>query len=94
MTTLRMDIFEEHFSEAAFLQSQWERALRGPHYNLEETAQLEERLLAHLDGLVLGGELVREALLRPALEGEDPWEVFCAAFASTEPVNASETASS
>lgn len=82
MPTLMMDIFEEHFSEAAFLQSQWERALRGPHYNLEETAQLEERLLAHLDGLVLGGEPVREALLRPALEGEDPWEVFCAAFVS------------
>lgn len=82
MPTLMKDIFEEHFAEATFLLSQWERALRGAHYDLEETAQLEERLLAHLDGLVLGGEPVIEALLRPALEGEEPWEVFCAAFVS------------
>ncbi len=82
MPMMRMDVFEEHFSEAAFLYFQWERALRGLHYNLEETAQLEERLLAHLDGLVLGGESVAEALLRPALEGEEPGEVFCSVFAS------------
>ncbi len=79
---LMMNILEEHFSEATFLQSQWERALRGPHYNLEETAQLEERLLAHLDGLVLGGESVTQALLKPALEGGEPGEVFCSVFAS------------
>ncbi|WP_191263941.1 TIGR02270 family protein [Comamonas sp. JC664] len=82
MPMLRMDVFEEHFSEAAFLYSQWERALRGAHYNLEETARLEGRLLAHLDGLVLGGESTTEALLRSALEGNEPAEVFCAVFAS------------
>ncbi|WP_434349032.1 TIGR02270 family protein [Myxococcus virescens] len=82
MPTLRIDVIEEHFSEAAFLYSQWERALRGTNYNLEETAQLEERLLAHLDGLVLGGEPVAEALLSPALDGGEPGEVFCSVFAS------------
>lgn len=82
MPLLMMDVFEEHLSEAAFLFFQWERALRGPDYNLEETAELEERLLAHLDGLVQGGALVAESLLKPVLEGQDPGEVFCAAFAS------------
>ncbi|WP_426753613.1 TIGR02270 family protein [Myxococcus sp. Y35] len=82
MFMLRIDVYEEHLSEAAFLQSQWERALRGPRFNLEATAQLEERLLAHLDGLVVGGDPVAETLLRPALEGGEPGEVFCSAFAS------------
>jgi len=77
-----MDVFEEHFSEAAFLRFQWERALLAPNYSLAETAELEERLLAHLDGLMLGGESVSEVLLKAALEGEEPGEVFCAAFVS------------
>lgn len=77
-----MGIFEEHLSEADFLQSRWEQALRSPRYDLEETAALEERLLAHLDALVLGREPVAEALLKPALEGENLGEIFCAAFAS------------
>ncbi len=81
MSTAIADIVEEHFSEASFLASQWERALRSPRYNLEETSRLEERLLAHLDGLTLGGETAA-ALLRPAFESEDSAEVFCAVFAS------------
>ncbi|OJT24236.1 hypothetical protein BO221_13725 [Archangium sp. Cb G35] len=77
-----MDVIEEHLSEASFLLLQWERALRGPSFDLEELAELEERLLAHLDGLILGGEPVAESLLKSALEREDSGEVFAAAFAS------------
>ncbi|WPB72812.1 TIGR02270 family protein [Archangium violaceum] len=75
-------IYEEHLSEAAFLWTQWEQELRGARSTLTEVAVREERLLAHLDALVIGGEPVAEALLKPALEGEDPGEVFTAAFAS------------
>jgi uncharacterized protein (TIGR02270 family) len=75
------NVYEEHLHEAAFLWTQWEQALRDARFTLTEVAVREERLLAHLDALVLGGEPVTEALLKPALEGEDPGEVFAAAFA-------------
>ncbi|MGC3998867.1 MAG: TIGR02270 family protein [Anaeromyxobacter sp.] len=73
---------EEHLEDAAFLFQQWEEALRSPEYTLEEIADGPEgRLLAHLDGLVLGGAAVAEKLLVPALGGDEPGAVFAAAFA-------------
>jgi uncharacterized protein (TIGR02270 family) len=63
-----MDVLEEHLNEAAFLWSQWERALVSPLYDLADTAECEERLLAHVDGLVVGGEAAAGALLLPGLE--------------------------
>src|SRR5512143_1285821 len=81
MVSLMMDISEEHLDEASFLWVQWERALMAPDYDLEETATLEERLLAHLDGLVVGGAPVAEALLRPALDSEDPPRISAALWA-------------
>jgi uncharacterized protein (TIGR02270 family) len=78
---LRWDIYQEHFSEAAWLWGQWSAALDSPLYSLDEVAAgLEERLLAHLDGLVLGGLPVAEELLLPALAGEDLGEVAAAAW--------------
>ena len=76
-----MDIYEEHLDEAAFLWLQWERALLSPAHDLRETVELEERLLAHLDGLVLGGAPVARALLRPALESEEPPRISSALWA-------------
>jgi uncharacterized protein (TIGR02270 family) len=79
---IRWDIVEEHLDEAAFLWQLWEEALRSPDYTLAEIAEgPEERLRAHLDGLVLGGPKVAEKLLLPALEGDDPGAAFAAAFA-------------
>ncbi len=66
------DIYEQHLEEAAFLWSQWERALVAPDYLLDEVAPLEERLHAHVDGLVLGEEAPVKRLLLPALESDDP----------------------
>jgi uncharacterized protein (TIGR02270 family) len=76
-----MDICEEHLDESSYLWTQWERALVAPDYDLSDTAELEERLLAHLDGLVEGGNPVAETLLRPALEAEEETRVASAAFA-------------
>jgi uncharacterized protein (TIGR02270 family) len=81
MPPIRMDVLTQHFTEAAFLWSQWERALLSPNFDLSETAELEERLLAHLDGLVLGGELVVSELLLPALESSESEQISAAAFA-------------
>ncbi len=79
-----MDVLEEHLDEAAFLWSQWERALVAGHYELADTAGLEERLLAHVDGLVVGGEAAVAALLLPALETDEPERISAAALALLE----------
>jgi uncharacterized protein (TIGR02270 family) len=63
------DVFEEHLAEAAFLWEQWEASLDAANETLMEVAAgPEERLRAHLDGLVLGGKAVADRLLLPALE--------------------------
>lgn len=81
MAPLMMDIHEEHLEEASFLWVQWNRALEAPAYTLEDVASPEERLLAHLDGLVLGGEPVAQALLVPALDSEEPPRISAALWA-------------
>src|SRR3569623_564114 len=79
------DIYEEHLEEAAFLWGQWERAMDAAHYTLDEVIEgPEERLRAHLDGLVLGGKAVAEKLLIPALSDDDQGKVSAAAWALLE----------
>jgi uncharacterized protein (TIGR02270 family) len=75
------DIYEEHLDEAAFLWGQWERAMVAANYALDDViAGPEERLLAHLDGLVLGGRTVADKLLVPALADDDAGKIFAAAW--------------
>lgn len=74
-----LDILEEHLEEADFLFQQRKNALGDRVYTLDDLAELEERLLAHLDGLVLGGKEAW-ALLAPKLAGGEVGEVFAAAF--------------
>jgi uncharacterized protein (TIGR02270 family) len=81
MEPVMMDVLEEHLDEAAFLWSQWERALVSPLYALPEFAELEERLLAHVDGLVVGGETAATELLLPGLETEEPGRIAASALA-------------
>lgn len=79
---IRWDVVEDHLDEAAFLHAQWERALADPEYTLAEVAAgPEERLLAHLDGLVVAGAPAAGRLLLPALAGPDPDAAFAAAWA-------------
>ncbi|HXI56147.1 MAG TPA: TIGR02270 family protein [Polyangia bacterium] len=66
------DIYEEHLDEAGWLWGAWERAMDSAIHTLGDVIDgPEERLAAHLDGLVLGGRRVAERLLLPALEGDD-----------------------
>jgi uncharacterized protein (TIGR02270 family) len=76
-----MDVLEEHMDEAAFQWLLWERALLAPNYNLLETVELEERMLAHLDGLLEGGAPSVEMLLKPALDSKESIRVSAASFA-------------
>jgi uncharacterized protein (TIGR02270 family) len=76
------DIYEEHLEEAAFLWGQWERALVAANQAIGDVIDgPEERLLAHLDGLVLGGPRVAERLLLPALADDDVGKVFAGTWA-------------
>jgi uncharacterized protein (TIGR02270 family) len=76
------DIYEEHLNEAAWLWGNWEQALDSAVYALGDVVVgPEERLLAHLDGLVLGGQPVAQKLLLPALVGEDLGGIAAAAWA-------------
>ena len=75
------DVYEEHFDEASFLWRGWEEALVAANYTLGDvTVGPEARLLAHLDGLVLGGRPVAERMLLPALAADEPEPITVAAW--------------
>jgi uncharacterized protein (TIGR02270 family) len=64
------DVIDEHLCEASFLYEQLEGQLEHPLLSLAEVARgVESRLLAHLDGLVVGGDITAERVLVPALSG-------------------------
>ncbi|MFZ6184213.1 TIGR02270 family protein [Nannocystis pusilla] len=76
------DVVEEHLDEAEFLWGVWRHSLVAPDYTLDEVAEgPEERLFAHLEGLAVGGPVVAERLLLPALAGDEPARVSAAALA-------------
>lgn len=76
------DIYEEHLNEAGWLWGNWSSSLDSAIYALSDVvAGPEERLLAHLDGLVLGGQPVAQKLLIPALAGDDLGGIAAAAWA-------------
>jgi len=76
------DIFEEHLDEAAFLWRRWEDALVASNFALDDVrVGPEARLLAHLDGLVLGGRRIAQELLLPTLVTDDPAQAFAATWA-------------
>jgi uncharacterized protein (TIGR02270 family) len=82
--TILWEVIEEHLDETAFLYGMRQDRLSAPHYTLEDVRiGPEARLLAHLDGLVVAGRVVRERLLFPTLRDEeaDPERVAAAALA-------------
>ncbi len=79
MPTLLLDILTEHKEEFHFLWAQRGQALKSAQYKAYKLADLEERIEAHVEGLLLGGEHVAP-LLRDQLAAADPVEAFCAAY--------------
>jgi uncharacterized protein (TIGR02270 family) len=79
-------LMEEHLEEADFLWAQREEALQSRDYDLGDLVELEERLAAHVDALLLMGAPAWEMLL-PLLTGDEEGERFaaaCVALASGE----------
>mgnify|MGYP000535323073 CR=1 FL=1 len=76
------DVLEAHMDGAELCCSDWAAALDNPCYVLDELTEIiEQRLLAHVDALDIGGPAVAERLLAPAL-GDDatPWRAAAAAL--------------
>lgn len=84
MGRMLLDVVEEHLDEASWQWLQRSRALMAPDFDLVETAVVEERLLAHVDGLVEAGSAAVDAFLAPALAPDDPCRVSAAALALLE----------
>ena len=78
-----VNIIEEHLEEADFLCQQRRNALGDRVCNLGRLTELEERLLAHLDGLILA-ESDAWNLLKPKLTEGDRGEAFTAAFVALD----------
>jgi len=81
-TRLRVipDIVEEHAEEVAFLWGQRQEALRSPEYVLPELIELEGRIEAHIQGLLVGGEHTI-LIIEGGLADDDPLVVFATAYA-------------
>ncbi|UXH80659.1 TIGR02270 family protein [Roseateles amylovorans] len=71
-------VLNQHAEEAAFLWIAREQAGLGPHYRFDQLATLDERLLAHLEGLLLSGSTGLQLALR-ALGEVDAGTLFVAA---------------
>ncbi|MBC8071602.1 MAG: hypothetical protein IAG13_24970 [Deltaproteobacteria bacterium] len=77
------DVVEEHLEEGAFLFEQWQSALSSSRYGFSQLSRgIEQRLLSHLDGLVIGADPVAERLLWPALSPDAEEATVVAAAAS------------
>ena len=73
------DIVSQHAEEAAFLWLLRANAVAAPHYNLKDLADLEERIEAHLDGLLVAGD-EGWPFCEEGLKHEETGEVFAAGF--------------
>ncbi len=78
MSAVVPHILYQHFEDASFLWMQRERAVRSPQYNLTKLARLDERLDAHLDGLVEAGDAAWQ--VADELGTEEPGAVFRDSF--------------
>ena len=73
------DIVEQHYEELQFLWAQRRNALRSSAYRSRELGSLEQRIEAHVEGLLVVGEGMVD-FVEPGLAGDDEMPAFAAAF--------------
>lgn len=78
-TKVMVDILEEHFEELEFLWTQRRDALHSADFTPRDLAELDQRIEAHVAGLLVGGEAT-VAVARELLTADDPMMVFAAAY--------------
>ena len=84
MTVRIPGILEEHAEDAAFLWMLRDQAALAPDYDRNELAELEERLVAHLDPLLAGGEEARVLVRGQWLDWPEPGESFLAGLVALQ----------
>ncbi|WP_196137595.1 TIGR02270 family protein [Aliikangiella sp. G2MR2-5] len=72
------DIYEQHVTDASFLWLLRCVGLSQPHYSQEDLLELENRIEAHLDGLMTALDISWDVCLE-ALDYEQPGEIFTVA---------------
>lgn len=72
-------VIDRHAEDAAFLWLLRDAAIHEPHYKLKDLAELDNRLAAHLDGLLIAGDYGWD-VAKNALDIGEPGEVFVAAW--------------
>jgi uncharacterized protein (TIGR02270 family) len=72
-----VELYEEYLEEASFLYEQRRGLYNNPEVAWKKIGEFENRLEAHLDGLVVGGSLALDVCKRRAEEG-DFGELFAA----------------
>jgi uncharacterized protein (TIGR02270 family) len=72
-----IELYEEYLEEASFLYEQRKTLFVNPEITWRKIGEFEERLEAHIDGLVVGDKLALEVCKRHAAQG-DFGELFAA----------------
>ncbi|MEO8058157.1 MAG: hypothetical protein ABI671_07505 [Burkholderiales bacterium] len=75
------DLLQVHVEDLAFLWGQRREALGSRKHTLREYGELNERIEAHLQGLLVAEPAVLAGWLLPQLNGGDRNELFAAAYA-------------
>lgn len=70
LRTFNIELYEEHLEEASFLYDQRGALLNDPEIPWPSLAGFEDRLEAHLDALVVGGDLALEVCRARARDGD------------------------
>src|ERR1700685_1058565 len=68
--TFLIELYEEYLEEASFLYEQRLSLLQNPEISWKKIGEFEERFEAHIDGLVVGGDLGIEVCKRRAEDGD------------------------
>ncbi len=74
-------LLQVHAEDLAFLWGQRREALGSRKHSLREFAELNERIEAHVQGLLVAAPPALDAMLQPQLAAPDRDEAFAAAFA-------------
>jgi len=77
------NIIDQHSEEAAFLWGLRSTAVSAPHYSLQDLADLDERVEAHIDGLRIAGKYGFEVCIKN-LEYKAAGEMFAAGVLALE----------
>ncbi len=64
-----IELYEEYLEEASFLYEQRRTLLNNPEITWKKIGEFEERLEAHIDGLIVGDELAQDVCMRHVAEG-------------------------